>query len=191
MLKLVAPTMLPVTGLEKYVQEFAGSAIHGADCLRKHGAHIYLEHRDWMNYPSNFNFFTLNELDQIVGNIRLSLVVDEQSVRSGAYNIGYSIRPSMRGRGYGKEQLKLGLLWLKAYSLTGTARLAANVDNVASNRTAQACGGILVCTRADNLNVYEFDLFNLNLWHQPERNVGHADVCSTTNAPPQHSGYGG
>lgn len=161
MLKLCPPTTIPILELEKYVAEFNGQLIPGACGLKKYGAQAYMKHRAWMNYASNFDFFTLNELDEIVGNIRLSLVVDEQSVRSGAYNIGYSIRPSMRGRGYGKEQLKLGLLWLKAYSLTGTARLAANVDNVASNRTAQACGGILAETRADGLNVWEFNLCNL------------------------------
>ena len=56
-------------------------------------------------------------------------------------NIGYSIRPSERYKGYGKQQLLLGLDYAK--SVIGLKRVLITCvnTNVASRKIILACGG--------------------------------------------------
>lgn len=161
MLKLLAPHMVPVSEIDAFIKEFRDSGvtdIPGGAGVSKMTGKEFLRKRPWLKYQDSFCFFTMNEIDEIVGCIRLSTTVNEESIKTGAYNIGYSIRPSYRNRGYGTEQLRLGLKWLKSYCPGSIVHLAVKCDNLASNRTAKAAGGTELVTREDGLTVWEFQL---------------------------------
>lgn len=161
MLKLLTPHMVPASEIDAFVKEFKDSgatAIPGGAGVINMTGREFLRKRPWLKYENNFCFFTMNEIDEIVGCIRLSTTINEESIRTGAYNIEYSIRPSYRNRGYGTEQLSLGLKWLQSFCSGSIVHLAVKCDNVASNRTARAAGGTEITTREDGLTVWEFRL---------------------------------
>lgn len=63
-------------------------------------------------------------------------------LKSGG-NIAYGIRPSERGKGYGKKQLQLCLAYAKQLHISHVI-IACDKNNVASAATAMSCGGVLV-----------------------------------------------
>ena len=73
-------------------------------------------------------------------NIRLRL--NEQLKKAGGH-IGYGIRPTERRKGYNKINLYLGLQVCNKYGIE-EAFLYANKDNIASWKTMEALGGVLV-----------------------------------------------
>lgn len=85
--------------------------------------------------------FWLFEDNTWVGLITLRKAIDEQHMRSGGH-IGYVIRPSWRGRGYGTKLLALGLERACAYSLQRVLLTCAD-DNLSSRRVIEANGGKL------------------------------------------------
>ncbi|MDE7292180.1 MAG: GNAT family N-acetyltransferase [Treponemataceae bacterium] len=62
-----------------------------------------------------------------------------------ASNFGYSVRTSERGKGYAKEQLRLGLQKAKKFGLR-KVRIVCRDINIGSNKTILANGGIYVDT---------------------------------------------
>lgn len=62
-------------------------------------------------------------------------------LKSGGH-IAYGIRPSERGKGYGKLQLELALCHAKSLGLREVI-VACDKSNIASAMTAKACGGVL------------------------------------------------
>ena len=60
-------------------------------------------------------------------------------------HIGYSIRPSARGRGYGTRQLALALAEARRRGIE-RALVTCDVDNVASARVIRGNGGVLEST---------------------------------------------
>lgn len=75
-------------------------------------------------------------------------------------HIGYSIRPSERGKGYGKEQLRLGLREAKALGLE-RVRIICRDTNTASKGVILANGGVYVDTirgEESGMNVERFDI---------------------------------
>lgn len=81
-----------------------------------------------------------------------------------ASNFGYSIRPSERGKGYAKEQLRLGLQKAIAFGLD-KVRIVCRDINIGSNKTILANGGIYVDTihgeeSGLNVNRYEIQMSN-------------------------------
>ncbi|NCA67546.1 MAG: GNAT family N-acetyltransferase [Clostridia bacterium] len=57
-------------------------------------------------------------------------------------HIGYSIRPTERGKGYGTLQLKLALEKLKEIGVNDVL-VTCDDDNTASYKTIESCGGTL------------------------------------------------
>ncbi|MBD5394032.1 MAG: GNAT family N-acetyltransferase [Lachnospiraceae bacterium] len=77
-----------------------------------------------------------------------------------ASNFGYSVRPSERGKGYAKEQLRLGLQKAKAFGLN-QVRIVCRDINIGSNKTILANGGIYVDTihgEESGLNINRYDI---------------------------------
>lgn len=62
-------------------------------------------------------------------------------LKSGG-NIAYGIRPSERGKGYGKKQLKLCLEYAKQLGMDKVI-ITCDKENTASAATAKSCGGVL------------------------------------------------
>jgi predicted acetyltransferase len=84
--------------------------------------------------------FWLVEEDAFVGLVRLRHGLNESLLRHGGH-IGYGIRPSMRGRGYGRLILRLALEEARKLGLERVL-LTCNPDNVASRRVIEANGGV-------------------------------------------------
>lgn len=79
-------------------------------------------------------------------NIRLTL---NNRLREYGENIGYSIRPTERRKGYNKINLYLGLLICQQYGIK-EVMLDADKENIASWKTMEALGGINVREFYDN-----------------------------------------
>ena len=135
-----------------YIREFleCGSAINGTGGLQR-----YLDrYEDWLEklkedayrmpngekVPAR-TFFLVREADRrIVGMINIRLTLNERLRRYGGH-IGYSIRPTERGKGYNKINLYLGLKVCAAHGIDSVF-LDADLDNPASWRTMEALGGV-------------------------------------------------
>lgn len=76
-----------------------------------------------------------------VGSCKLRTQLSEALLKRGG-NIGYGIAPYARGKGYGKEQLRLVLQEAKKHGLTKVL-ITANNDNKASIAVALANGGVI------------------------------------------------
>lgn len=99
--------------------------------------------------------------DRIVGNINIRWNLSEQMKQFGG-NIGYSIRPTERGKGYNKINLYLGLMEAQKLGLN-EVMLDCDVNNIASDKTMQALGGVLERTEIDPsdgilTNIYWFNV---------------------------------
>jgi predicted acetyltransferase len=85
--------------------------------------------------------YWLYDGSQPVGMCKLRTQLSEALLKRGG-NIGYAIAPFARGKGYGKEQLRLVLQEAKKHGLTRVL-ITANNDNKASISVALANGGII------------------------------------------------
>jgi predicted acetyltransferase len=81
------------------------------------------------------------EGDTVVGHIGLRHRLNAELAEFGGH-IGYSVRPSRRGRGLATEMLRRVLQTPRAKEI-GRLLLTCAPDNVASNRTIRANGGVL------------------------------------------------
>ena len=85
-------------------------------------------------------FFLVRDTDRrIVGMINIRLCLNERLSHFGGH-IGFSIRPTERGKGYNKINLYLGLKVCAAHGI-GKVLMDADLDNPASWKTMEALGG--------------------------------------------------
>ena len=122
------------------------------------------------NYDKKINrcqsktFLLIREKDnRIVGTINVRWNLTEAMKRFGG-NIGYGIRPTERRKGYNKINLYLGMQEAQKLGLD-RVMLDCDVNNLGSDRTLKALGGVLERTEVDpedNIltNVYWFDVDN-------------------------------
>lgn len=115
-------------------------------------------------YAKNINrvpgktFLLIRKNDnKIVGTINIRWNLSEKMLEFGGH-IGYGIRPTERRKGYNKIQLYLVLLEVQKLNLD-KVMLDCSVDNLGSDKTIKALGGILErceLDEADNTmtNVY-------------------------------------
>ena len=134
-----------------YIREFReyGSEINGAGGLHRftddYEGWLRKLDRDYTRIPDEERlpaktFFLVRAGDRrIVGMINIRLALNEMQRQYGGH-IGYSIRPTERGRGYNKVNLYLGLKVLSRHGI-GEALLDADLENPASWRTMEALGG--------------------------------------------------
>ena len=92
--------------------------------------------------PADVYIAVRNSDDRIVGMIDLRHHINNPVLRAWGGHIGYSVRPSERGKGYAKEMLRQNLLCAKQLGLS-RVMITCDHDNYASEKTILANGGIL------------------------------------------------
>ena len=147
-----------------YINEFYkyNSQINGTG-----GLHRYLDdyegwlkklNEDYSRIPSKEKvpartYFLIRENDnKIIGMINIRLALNEKLKKFGG-NIGYSIRPTERGKGYNKINLYLGLKVCQNYGISKVL-MDADKDNPASWKTIEALGGINIREFFDSENAH-------------------------------------
>ncbi|MCI9406543.1 MAG: GNAT family N-acetyltransferase [Oscillospiraceae bacterium] len=142
--------------------------IPGMDYLEKYNDGLKYENvLDWLTFCEDMSdkltwYMSIRENDgKIVGFIlfRHKLEYDDDE-KEFASNFGYSIRPSERGKGYAKEQLRLGLQKAKAFGLD-RVRIVCRDRNIGSNKTILANGGLYVDTilgSESGLDINRYDI---------------------------------
>ena len=150
---LERPSMERYNDAVLFINEFIdnNSEIHGVGSLDKY----INDYEKWLKMvdenwnrevsdvlvPSHTYFFVRHDDNKIVGMIDIRLALTER-LRSYGGNIGYSIRPSERGKGYNKLNLYLALKVCDSYGLE-KVMLDCDKNNYASAHTIMALGGVL------------------------------------------------
>lgn len=147
-----------------FINEFYeyGSEINGTGGLQ-HFAENYegwLEklERDYTMVPGEERvpartYFLVRESDRrIVGMINIRLALNEHLRRFGGH-IGYSIRPTERGKGYNNLNLYLGLKVCRQYGIDSVL-MDADLANPASWKTMEALEGVRVREYYDDVNAH-------------------------------------
>ena len=91
--------------------------------------------------PTETFFLVRSNDNYIVGMINIRFALNERLKMHGG-NIGYSIRPLERNKGYNKVNLYLGLLCCQEHGIKEVL-LDCDKDNLGSARTIKSLGGIL------------------------------------------------
>lgn len=92
--------------------------------------------------PSNAYLAVRSSDNRVVGIIDLRHHINHPILSLWGGHIGYTIRPSERGKGYAKEMLRLNLENCRALGLD-RVMITCSPDNPASERTIIANGGVL------------------------------------------------
>lgn len=85
--------------------------------------------------------YWLIDNDKYIGGVSVRHQLNEKLMEFGGH-IGYDIRPSMRGKGYGGEILALGLQKAKELGIPRVL-VTCNATNVASRKIIEKNGGVL------------------------------------------------
>lgn len=138
----------------EYIAEFHrfGSDINGSSGLDRftddyEGWLLKLEEDrnlvpDEKKSPAETYFLVRSADKKIVGMVNIRYVLNERLRKYGG-NIGYSIRPTERRKGYNKINLYLALKLCRLHGLKKVL-LDADTDNPASWRTIEALGGVML-----------------------------------------------
>ncbi len=149
---LVKPTIKEKSLALDYISEFKDEYANGSGGLDKYikGGKTYEQWLEKLEESENrqvteesvpsVTFFLMNESQTyIYGTINIRLALNKKLRKSNG-NIGYSIRPTQRRKGYNKINLYLGLKVCDKYNLK-EVMLDCDVVNEASKRTIIALGG--------------------------------------------------
>jgi len=162
LLKQVKPTKEYEKQAIEYIKEFHqyNSEINGVGGLDR-----YLEDYDgWLEkleedrnripnkekVPAETYFLVKTKDNTIVGMVNIRLVLNEKLKKFGG-NIGYSIRPTERRKGYNKVNLYLALLVCQKYGIKEVF-MDCDKNNIASRRTIESLGGLLLQEYFDDEN---------------------------------------
>ena len=153
---LTRPTSEYASQIVEYRQEFldAGDSMDGTGPLRRTSnpeeyIQICLDHEDPLKVPSHFvpatQFFFIRKSDnKLVGMIQVRHRFNDY-LEKYAGNIGYSVRPSERRKGYAKEMLEMVLPFCRKVGID-KVMITCIDGNIGSEKTILANGGIYEST---------------------------------------------
>lgn len=159
-LRLIKPSLKYKEEILRYKNSFTFDKLNGGGgILNYDNVEDWLKHLEIMSsedtcpsdrVPSN-TYLCVNEKDKIVGmcNIRHNVSLDYLINKAG--HIGYSIDPSERRKGYGKEQLRLALIEAKKLGIDRVL-VTCNEQNIGSKNTIIANGGVFEDKRYDEID---------------------------------------
>ena len=122
-----------VGGLDRYLDDYEG----WLEKLEQDYVRVPSEEK----VPARTYFLVRNADNKIVGMINIRLALNEK-LRNYGGNIGYSIRPTERRKGYNKINLYLALKVCQAYGIKEVL-MDCDKENLGSAKTMQALGGVL------------------------------------------------
>ena len=150
-LELIEPTESLGGEYDAYCREFGGAAEIPGNCSMataddfREGVQRCIDHARGRNLPAGWvpahTFWLVRDGRTLVGMVNLRHDLTPFLANEGG-QIGYSVRPTERGKGYGTRMLAMTLE--KARQI-GLKRVLITCDerNVASARLIRKCGGIL------------------------------------------------
>lgn len=110
------------------------------------------------NLPASYSphtlYLALNDSEEIVGSIGLRWKQVPVLMTFGGL-IGYSVRPSQRGKGYASEMLKLALKKFKGTSIDNIL-ITCKDFNLASKKVIEKNGGVFENTYINNDEGYTY-----------------------------------
>ena len=107
-------------------------------------------------------FLLIRENDnKIVGTINLRWNLNEEMLKFGGH-IGYGIRPLERKKGYNKINLYMALKEAKKIGLK-RVMIDCSINNIGSNKTIKALGGILERCEIDPYDNTETNVYWINV----------------------------
>lgn len=145
---------MPIIPNQFYFQSYLESFKEGFE----HGQSIYVDNFEDLNlHHGNIPFLMDNEMivkvptnhfwlvkeDKFIGSIDIRSHLDSPNVAKFGGHIGYGIRKSERGNGYGTFILKEGLKICKGMGL-GVVKISAHEDNIHSQKVIINNGGLLI-----------------------------------------------
>lgn len=152
-LVLLEPSSAYYDQIKEYRQEFleVGDSMDGTSSLRE-----YEKPSDWMEHiklyssketipegrvPATLFLCVRKSDDRLLGMIAIRHELSEYLYNFGG-NIGYSIRPSERRKGYAKEMLRLALPYCRDDLGLSKVMISCITGNEGSRKTIIANGGI-------------------------------------------------
>lgn len=174
---LERPSMERKDEIIEYLDEFKkyGSNINGSGSLDKiYDGYTFeealdrclkMENKEYAQSvgrcPGKTFLLIREEDNRIVGSTNVRWDLTESMKRFGG-NIGYGIRPTERRKGYAKLQLYMALLEAQKLGLD-KVMLDCDVDNIGSDRTLKALGGVFKKAEVDPsdgilMNAYDFNV---------------------------------
>ena len=139
--------------IEDYRAEFPSDmklTYHAARIPGLSGLEDFESVGEWLEYCESMCgktswYVSIRESDgRMVGAVclRHALEYDDDDIEFASH-IGYSVRPSEQGKGYGREQLRLALGKARKLGIE-RARIVCRDTNAASNATIRSAGGVYV-----------------------------------------------
>ena len=166
---LIRPTNQYASQIAKYRQEFleCGDSMDGCGPLRKMAnPEEYVkfcneneksENVSWGLVPATQLILVRRNDNKLIGMLDIRHYFNDYLKNFGG-NIGYSIRPCERRKGYAKQMLKMALPICRELGLTKLL-LTCDESNITSERTILANGGVYestVSTPSDNKAIKRF-----------------------------------
>ena len=153
-MRLVPATLDPPTGLEAFLEELGGGE-NGFAGVQVQSLSAYL--RRLVDYGRGRNvdpghvpmttYWLLDSGGEVVGMSRLRHRLTPALLDDGGH-IGYYVRPSARGRGHGRELLRLTLVEARRLGIR-RALLTVDSGNAPSLRVIEGNGGVMEDERID------------------------------------------
>ena len=134
-------------------------------CLKKENE----EYANSINKCPGKTFLLIRESDnKIVATLNLRWNLNEEMLKFGGH-IGYGVRPLERRKGYAKINLYIGLKEAQKLGLK-RVMIGCGVDNLGSNKTIKAFGGVLERTEIDPNDNTESNTYWINVDESLEKN---------------------